>query len=119
MIATMIPCERVVASCGRRKTRRGAVAVEMALTMTLLILPMLLGIWEISCMADANRAMTKERRRPRRAKEQESRGRHDGRCSGTHAQFSATRRQRRGSESEHDEERDDTAPTSERADRRQ
>ena len=41
------------------RRRRGAVAVEMALTLTFLILPMLLGIWEIGCMCDARSTLVK------------------------------------------------------------
>jgi len=39
----------------RRETggRRGAVALELALSLSFVIMPMLLGIWEIGCLLDA------------------------------------------------------------------
>ena len=40
-----------------RPRRRGAVAVELALTLCFVILPMLLGIWEIGCLLDAQQTL--------------------------------------------------------------
>ncbi|WP_435011139.1 TadE/TadG family type IV pilus assembly protein [Tundrisphaera lichenicola] len=40
------------------RRRRGAVAVELALSMVLVILPMLFGIWEIGCLLDAQQTLT-------------------------------------------------------------
>ena len=37
--------------------RRGAVAVELALTLCFVIVPMLLGIWEIGCLLDAQQTL--------------------------------------------------------------
>ena len=40
-----------------RPRRRGAVAVELALTLCFVIVPMLLGIWEIGCLLDAQQTL--------------------------------------------------------------
>jgi Flp pilus assembly protein TadG len=40
-----------------RRRRRGAVAVELALSVSLVIVPMLLGIWEISCLLTAQQTL--------------------------------------------------------------
>jgi Flp pilus assembly protein TadG len=57
MMAPTVPVGQAVVTRGRRKPRRGAVAVELALTMCLLIIPMLLGIWEIGCLLDAQQSL--------------------------------------------------------------
>jgi Flp pilus assembly protein TadG len=41
-----------------RPRRRGAVAVELTLSMIFLILPMLFGTWEIGCLLDAQQTLT-------------------------------------------------------------
>ena len=41
----------------RGRRRRGAVAVELALSLTFLVIPMMLGIWEIGCLLDAQQAL--------------------------------------------------------------
>jgi len=41
----------------RIRRRRGAVAVELALTLSLVIVPMLLGIWEIGCLLNAQQTL--------------------------------------------------------------
>ncbi len=46
-----------VTKAGRSGRRRGAVAVELALAMTLVLLPMLLGIFEISSLLDASQTL--------------------------------------------------------------
>jgi Flp pilus assembly protein TadG len=40
-----------------RSRSRGAVAVELALTLCFVIIPMLLGIWEIGCLLDAQQTL--------------------------------------------------------------
>ena len=40
-----------------RPRRRGAVAVELALTLCFVIIPMLLGIWEVGCLLDAQQTL--------------------------------------------------------------
>jgi Flp pilus assembly protein TadG len=42
---------------GRRVNRRGAVALELALTLCFVLIPMLLGIWEIGCLLDAQQTL--------------------------------------------------------------
>jgi Flp pilus assembly protein TadG len=42
---------------GRSARRRGAVAVELALSFSLVIVPMLLGIFEIGCLLDASQTL--------------------------------------------------------------
>lgn len=39
------------------RRRRGAVAVELTLSMIFLIMPMLFGIWEIGCLLDAHQTL--------------------------------------------------------------
>ena len=41
----------------RDPRRRGAVAVELALTMSFLLLPMMIGVWEIGCLLDAQQTL--------------------------------------------------------------
>ena len=41
----------------RAGRRRGAVAVELALSLCFVIVPMLVGIWEISCLLNAQQAL--------------------------------------------------------------
>jgi Flp pilus assembly protein TadG len=41
----------------RPRRHQGAVAVELALSMSLVIIPMLLGIFEIGCLLDANQTL--------------------------------------------------------------
>ena len=56
MAPTIMTC-RASATSGRRTPRRGAVAIELALTLSLVIVPMLLGIWEIGCLLDAQQTL--------------------------------------------------------------
>ncbi len=42
---------------GRPRRRKGAVAVELALSFSLVLVPMLLGIFEIGCLLDASQTL--------------------------------------------------------------
>lgn len=47
----------MIARSNRKRLRRGAVAVELALTMTFVLMPMLMGVWEIGCLLDAQQTL--------------------------------------------------------------
>jgi Flp pilus assembly protein TadG len=57
MIAKTIRDSGLGSTSLRPRKRRGAVAVELALTFSLVIVPMLLGIWEIGCLLDAQSSL--------------------------------------------------------------
>jgi Flp pilus assembly protein TadG len=47
----------MIAGKARARSPRGAVAVELALTLAFLLIPMLLGIWEIGCLLTAQQTL--------------------------------------------------------------
>jgi len=47
----------MIAGKSRTRNRRGAVAIELALTLSFVIVPMLLGIWEIGCLLNAQQTL--------------------------------------------------------------
>jgi hypothetical protein len=55
MIVRTIRDRRGIAAS--RPRRRAAVAVELAVTLAFLIAPMLVGIWEIGCLLDAQQTL--------------------------------------------------------------
>ena len=55
MIVRTVGGRRYVKSA--RSRRRGAVAVELTLTLCFIVIPMLLGIWEIGCLLDAQQTL--------------------------------------------------------------
>jgi Flp pilus assembly protein TadG len=57
MIVETIRGGRALKAGRSRGRRRAAVAVELALSVSLVIVPMLLGIWEMGCVLDANQTV--------------------------------------------------------------
>lgn len=60
MIAKTIQDGRTIVTA--RPRRRGAVAVELAITLGFVITPMLVGIWEIGCLLDAQQTLVQAAR---------------------------------------------------------
>ena len=57
MIVTTTRDRRIIETARGRKRRRGAVAVELALSVAFLVVPLLVGIWEIGCLLDAQQTL--------------------------------------------------------------